>query len=75
MDKKIKNQVALYILGCGDPNESWSPQVKNAAVMSRNFKKVLDQPSPSLEDVATAAKERTISALEFNNVTGKKWPF
>ena len=75
MDKNIKQQVALYILGCGNSDEAWSPQVKNAAAMSRNFKKVLDQSNPSLKDVALAAKERTMSAIEFNNATGKKWPF
>tara|TARA_R110002060_G_scaffold41503_1_gene53040 strand:+ start:172 stop:396 length:225 start_codon:yes stop_codon:yes gene_type:complete len=74
MDKKLRNDIAMFLLGASDMPKGMDRHIHNATVATNRLKTTLDNPR-SQNDLADKIRDRQTSAGIYTVKTKMQWPF
>jgi len=74
MNRKLRNDIAMFLLGAGDVPQGIDRYVHNAAMATHRLKNTLDNPG-SQNDLANRIRDRQTAAGVYTMKTKMPWPF
>jgi len=74
MDKKLRNDIAMFLLGAGSIPQGVPGHTRAAAMATHRLKTALDNPQ-SHRDLADRVRDRQTAADVYTTKTKARWPF
>lgn len=74
MDKKLRNDIAMFLLDAGSIPQGIPDHTRAAAMATRRLKTTLDNPRKH-QDLANKVRDRQTAASVYTAKTKTRWPF
>jgi|19_taG_2_1085344.scaffolds.fasta_scaffold202427_1 hypothetical protein len=74
MNKKLRNDLAMFLLGATGLPQGLDSHIRDAAMATKHLKTALDQKTMQL-DLSDKIRDRQTAATVYSIKTNKHWPF
>tara|TARA_R110000744_G_scaffold121369_2_gene225978 strand:+ start:285 stop:509 length:225 start_codon:yes stop_codon:yes gene_type:complete len=74
MDKKLRSNLAMFLLGATGMPQGLDPHTRDAAMATKHLKNSLDQKVPH-SNLSDKIRDRQTAAAVYSIKTNKRWPF